>query len=108
MKRHEDRKRGSLSQYCDGRGDRKTRKVEPEKAMIPPELFTLPKTITRDPREIMKRKPVTKAAQKKAALAKAKEEEVRLGFCRLSKSQVTQFYQGLNVLLGTVSYRILL
>lgn len=76
MRRQGDRKRGAISQYCDGRGDGKTRRVELSRPMLPPELFTLPKTITRDPREIMKRKPTTKKAQEKAALAKAKEAEV--------------------------------
>lgn len=80
MRRQSERKRGNISQYCDGRGDGggsdKVRKVEECREMLPPELFTLPKTLTRDPREIMKRKPLTKAAKQKALLAKEKKEEV--------------------------------
>lgn len=78
MRRHSERKRGSISQHCDARGSDKIRKVEESKEVcpLPPELFTLPKTITRDPREIMKRKPLTKAAKQKALLEKAKKEEV--------------------------------
>lgn len=72
-------KRSTIQSYCRVNKStcsyEKSRKIDEEdRSMVPHSLFTLPESVIRNPREIMKRRPGQ--SLKKAALAKAKEAEV--------------------------------